>query len=94
MLLGTSCPSDCDVKTVSSCAFLPSQDMVGLFSPFGHIKSCRLPKKFDGGQHRGFAFVDYVTKQEARNALEGAPAHHAWGTARVPDHHAASVIGG
>lgn len=46
------------------------QDIAGLFAPFGHLKSCRLPKKFDGS-HRGFAFVEYVTKQEARNAMEG-----------------------
>ena len=43
---------------------------MGLFSPFGHLKSCRLPKKFDGS-HRGFAFIEFVTKQEAKNALEG-----------------------
>jgi multiple RNA-binding domain-containing protein 1 len=48
-----------------------AQDIAGLFSPFGHLKSCRLPKKFDG-KHRGFAFVEFVTKQEARNAVEGA----------------------
>jgi RNA recognition motif-containing protein len=46
------------------------QDLVGLLSPFGHLKSCRLPKKFDGS-HRGFAFVEFVTKQEAKNAMEG-----------------------
>lgn len=47
------------------------KDIAGLFSPFGHLKSCRLPKKFDGS-HRGFAFVEFTTKQEARNAMEGA----------------------
>ena len=46
------------------------QDIAGLFSPFGHLKSCRLPKKFDGN-HRGFAFIEFVTKQEAKNAMEG-----------------------
>ncbi len=24
------------------------KDIMGLFTPFGHIKSCRLPRKFDG----------------------------------------------
>lgn len=38
------------------------KDVQGLFSPFGHLKSCRLPKKFDGN-HRGFAFIEFVTKQ-------------------------------
>ena len=27
------------------------KDLVGLFGPFGHIKSARLPRKFDGN-HR------------------------------------------
>jgi hypothetical protein len=46
------------------------RDIQAMFNPFGHLKSCRLPKKFDGS-HRGFAFVEFVTRQEARNALEG-----------------------
>lgn len=54
------------------------KDIVGLFSPFGHLKSCRLPQKFDG-KHRGFAFVEYVTKQEARNAIEGVAGTHLYG---------------
>ena len=33
------------------------------------IKRVRLPRKFDGG-HRGFAFIDFVTKQEAKNAMD------------------------
>ena len=33
------------------------------------IKSLRIPRKFDGA-HRGFAFVEFVTKQEAANAFE------------------------
>ena len=24
------------------------KDIMGLFMPFGHVKSCRLPRKFDG----------------------------------------------
>ena len=24
------------------------KDILGLFTPFGHVKSCRLPRKFDG----------------------------------------------
>lgn len=53
-------------------------DLVGLFGPFGHLKSCRLPKKFDGN-HRGFAFVEYVTQQEAKNAIEGLTGTHLYG---------------
>ncbi|XP_063911089.1 probable RNA-binding protein 19 [Zophobas morio] len=43
-----------------------------LFSVFGEIKAIRLPKKMtlDSGSHRGFAFVDYVTASDAKNAFE------------------------
>jgi multiple RNA-binding domain-containing protein 1 len=39
-----------------------------LFASFVQIRKVRLPKKF-GGQHRGFAFVDCATHQEARDAF-------------------------
>ncbi|XP_008383339.1 multiple RNA-binding domain-containing protein 1 [Malus sylvestris] len=48
-----------------------------LFSPFGQIKSLRLPMKF--GQHRGFAFVEFITKQEAENALKALSSTHLYG---------------
>jgi len=42
-----------------------------LFSAFGEIKSLRLPKKMSGtGSHRGFAFVDFLTKQDAKRAFK------------------------
>ncbi|GMN60320.1 hypothetical protein TIFTF001_029406 [Ficus carica] len=53
------------------------KDLRQLFSPFGQIKSLRLPRKF--GRHRGFAFVEYVTKQEAQNALEALSSTHLYG---------------
>ncbi|GIM08321.1 hypothetical protein Vretimale_12361 [Volvox reticuliferus] len=61
------------------------KDIQGLFNPFGHLKSCRLPKKFDGS-HRGFAFVEFVTKQEARNALEGVGGTHLYGRRLVVEY--------
>ena len=34
---------------------------------FGELKSVRLPKKMSGtGSHRGFGFVDFLTKQDAK----------------------------
>ncbi|PSS01112.1 Multiple RNA-binding domain-containing protein, partial [Actinidia chinensis var. chinensis] len=48
-----------------------------LFSPFGQIKSLRLPMRF--GKHRGFGFVEYVTKQEAHNALQALSSTHLYG---------------
>ncbi|KAG9455284.1 hypothetical protein H6P81_008188 [Aristolochia fimbriata] len=53
------------------------KDLRQLFSPFGQIKSLRLPMKMGG--HRGFAFVEYVTKQEAQNALEALSSTHLYG---------------
>ena len=53
------------------------KDIRELFSAFGQVKSVRLPvKKFDGS-HRGFAFVEFVTKKEAQHAMEavGASTH-------------------
>ncbi|RUS86269.1 hypothetical protein EGW08_005961 [Elysia chlorotica] len=38
-----------------------------LFKVFGELKFVRLPKKLGGtGPHRGFAFVDFLTKQDAK----------------------------
>ncbi|KAL1132504.1 hypothetical protein AAG570_010459 [Ranatra chinensis] len=42
-----------------------------LFKPFGELKSVRLPKKMVGtGPHRGFGFVDFVTKHDAKRAMK------------------------
>ncbi|KAK2965501.1 hypothetical protein RJ640_000349, partial [Escallonia rubra] len=40
-------------------------------------KRYKLPMRF--GNHRGFAFVEYVTKQEAQNALEALSSTHFYG---------------
>nr|XP_060641431.1 probable RNA-binding protein 19 isoform X2 [Anolis sagrei ordinatus] len=41
-----------------------------LFSTFGELKTVRLPKKMVGtGTHRGFGFVDFLTKQDAKQAF-------------------------
>jgi multiple RNA-binding domain-containing protein 1 len=49
-----------------------------LFATFGQVKSCRIPRKFDG-THRGFGFVDFLTKQEAKNAFEALQSSHFYG---------------
>jgi len=38
-----------------------------------------MPKKFDNKTHRGFAFVDFLTKQEAKNAFESLSSTHLYG---------------
>ncbi|XP_076007167.1 putative RNA-binding protein 19 [Genypterus blacodes] len=41
-----------------------------LFCTFGELKTARLPKKAAGtGNHRGFGFVDFLTKQDAKKAF-------------------------
>ena len=42
------------------------------FRVFGELKSVRLPKKLSGtGTHRGFGFVDFLTKQDAKVCVQG-----------------------
>lgn len=54
------------------------KDLQQLFSPFGQIKSLRLPKKADHS-HRGFAFIEFITKQEAENAFNALSSSHLYG---------------
>jgi multiple RNA-binding domain-containing protein 1 len=49
-----------------------------LFSAFGSVKKVRIPKKM-GGNHRGFAFVDFSTSQEASNAMTALKSTHLYG---------------
>ncbi|KAK4380217.1 hypothetical protein RND71_002079 [Anisodus tanguticus] len=49
------------------------------------IKSLRLPMRF--GNHRGFAFVEFVTKQEAKNAIEALSNTHLYGRHLVLERH-------
>ncbi|XP_046681092.1 LOW QUALITY PROTEIN: probable RNA-binding protein 19 [Homalodisca vitripennis] len=42
-----------------------------LFETFGEIKALRLPRKMVGtGPHRGFAFVEFHTKHDAKRAMQ------------------------
>lgn len=54
------------------------KELKSLFGTFGQIKSCRLPKKFNG-QHRGFAFMEFVSEQEAENAFKTLTNTHFYG---------------
>lgn len=41
--------------------------MVLFYRTFGELKAVRLPRKMTGtGSHRGFAFVEYYTKHDAK----------------------------
>lgn len=42
-----------------------------LFRTFGELKTVRLPQKFTTqGKHRGFGFVEFLTREDARRAFE------------------------
>ncbi|KXS19746.1 RNA-binding domain-containing protein [Gonapodya prolifera JEL478] len=54
------------------------RDLRELLGAFGQVKSVRMPKKFDGS-HRGFAFVDFLTRQEAKAAFTALAGTHLYG---------------
>ena len=54
------------------------QDVLNLFAALGEVKSCRLPRKFDGS-HRGFAFVDFASAAEAKTAITSISGTHLYG---------------
>merc|ERR1712150_377175 len=64
------------------CRNVPFQatrkELLQLFGAYGQLKKVRLPKKFDGG-HRGFAFVEYLTFQEAQSAMKALSRTHLYG---------------
>ncbi|OLL27066.1 Multiple RNA-binding domain-containing protein 1 [Neolecta irregularis DAH-3] len=45
------------------------KDLRALLSAQGQLRSLRLPKKFDNST-RGFAFAEFVTEREAKNAID------------------------
>jgi multiple RNA-binding domain-containing protein 1 len=49
-----------------------------LSSAHGQLKSVRLPKKFDS-RTRGFAFLEFITRQEAENAFNALRHTHLLG---------------
>ena len=46
------------------------QELKKIFASFGELNFVRLPKKIDGS-HRGFGFVDYLTREDALRAFKG-----------------------
>lgn len=49
-------------------------EIKNLFKVFGELKAVRLPKKMGSDQHRGFGFIDFVSKTDAKSAFEAL--HH------------------
>lgn len=54
------------------------QDIMNLFTALAEVKSCRLPKKFDGS-HRGFAFIEFASAGEAKTAMNAISGTHLYG---------------
>ena len=55
---------------VRNVPFEASQrEIEDVFKTFGQLKAVRLPKKVTGS-HRGFAFVEFNTAEEAKKAFE------------------------
>lgn len=54
------------------------KDIRQLFASFGQLKTVRMPSKMDGS-HRGFGFVEFVSKNEAIAAMDALSAAHLYG---------------
>lgn len=54
------------------------KDIRQLFASFGQLKTVRMPSKMDGS-HRGFAFVEFISKNEAIAAMDALSAAHLYG---------------
>lgn len=54
------------------------KDLKSLFSSFAQLKRLRLPRRFNG-QHRGFAFAEFLTHAEAASALTTLAHTHLYG---------------
>ena len=64
---------------IKNLAFETTQkELRELFGSYGQIKALRLPKKFDGTS-RGFAFIEFLTKRDARNVMENLRDTHLLG---------------
>ncbi|KAG5190395.1 hypothetical protein JKP88DRAFT_347588 [Tribonema minus] len=55
-----------------------ARELRELFGAYGQLQRVRMPKKFDGS-HRGFAFIDFATAQEASNAFQALASTHLYG---------------
>lgn len=64
-----------------------------LFETFGQLKTVRMPRKMDGA-HRGFAFVEFVSRNEAVNAYDALRDTHLYGRHLVIEYAKDDAIGG
>jgi multiple RNA-binding domain-containing protein 1 len=55
------------------------KELLQLFGAYGQLKQVRMPKKFHATEHRGFAFVEFTTPQEAQTAKTALSKTHLYG---------------
>ena len=46
-------------------------DLRGIFSEYGDVKDCYIPKDRNTGQSRGFGFIRYASEEEVERAVKG-----------------------
>lgn len=72
-------PNATNKLVVRNVAFQATrEELMSLFAVFGAVKRIRIPRKV-GGVHRGFAFVDFSSKQEAAAAMSALSSTHLYG---------------
>lgn len=65
---------------VKNLAFECTADEIReLFKGYGSLKKVRLPKKANSSNHRGFGFVEFTTKEEAKAAFKQMQDTHLYG---------------
>ena len=57
---------------------MQKKDVRALFTPYGQLRSVRVPKKFDASS-RGFGFAEFTTKRDAVNAMNALKNTHLLG---------------
>jgi multiple RNA-binding domain-containing protein 1 len=69
--------------TVKNLAFeATAEELRNIFKNFGDVKNVRIPSKASGG-HRGFGFVEFVSHEEAKIAMEALQNSHFYGRRMV-----------
>ena len=46
------------------------EDIIGVFSTYGEVTSCKLPLDRETGRKRGFAFVDMADENQEQKAID------------------------
>jgi cold-inducible RNA-binding protein len=65
-------PSDCTTLFVKGLPYTFTEDNIGdRFRKYGEIKSIRLATNWQTQQFKGFAYIQYNTNEQAKNAIIG-----------------------